>query len=59
MMCTIPHLTVWDDHEIRDGWGSEEQDFAGGNPVVFEAAREIAEEFILNNGPRIRPTGGR
>ena len=57
MMCTIPHLTVWDDHEIRDGWGSEEQDFAGGNPVVFDAAREIAEEFILNNGPRIRPTG--
>jgi PhoD-like phosphatase len=56
MMRTIPHVTVWDDHEIRDGWGSEEQDFAGGNPIVFEAAREVAEEFILNNGPRIRPT---
>lgn len=57
MMRTIPHLTVWDDHEIRDGWGSEDQDFAGGNPIVLEAAREVAEEFILNNGPRIRPTG--
>lgn len=57
MMCTTPHLTVWDDHEIRDGWGSEDQDFAGGNPVVLEVARDVAEEFILNNGPRIRPTG--
>ena len=56
MMRTIPRLTVWDDHEIRDGWGSEDQDFAGGNPVVFDAAREVAEEFILNNGPRIRPS---
>jgi hypothetical protein len=54
MMRTVPHLTVWDDHEIRDGWGSEEQDFAGGNPVIFEVAREVAEEFILNNGPRSR-----
>ena len=58
MMRTIPHLTVWDDHEIRDGWGSEDQDFAGGNPVVFDAAREVAEEFILNNGPRIRSDDG-
>ena len=24
---------------------------------MFEAAREVADEFILNNGPRIRPTG--
>ncbi|MGH8701961.1 MAG: alkaline phosphatase D family protein [Burkholderiales bacterium] len=59
LMRSIPHLTVWDDHEIRDGWGSEDEDFAGGNPLVFEAAREVADEYILNNGPRVRlPSSG-
>lgn len=55
VMRNVPHLCVWDDHEIRDGWGSEEQDFAGGNPLVFEVAREVADEYILNHGPRVRP----
>ncbi len=55
MMCSVPHLCMWDDHEIRDGWGSEEQDFAGGNPLVFEVAREVAEEYSLAGGPRLRP----
>ena len=59
MMCSIPHLCMWDDHEIRDGWGSEDQDFAGGNPLVFEVAREVAEEYILAGGPRLRPPSGR
>jgi hypothetical protein len=54
LMRSIPHLTVWDDHEIRDGWGSEDEDFAGGNPLVFEVARGVADEYILNNGPRVR-----
>ena len=54
VMGNVPHLCVWDDHEIRDGWGSEEQDFAGGNPLVFEVAREVADEYILNHGPRVR-----
>lgn len=56
LMRNFPHLCVWDDHEIRDGWGSEAGDFAGGNPVVFATARGVAEEFILNNGPRVRRT---
>jgi hypothetical protein len=51
-----PHLCIWDDHEIRDGWGSEEQDFAGGNPLIFEVAREVADEYILQGGPRLRPS---
>lgn len=56
LMRRIPHLCMWDDHEIRDGWGSEDQDFAGGNPVIFTVAREVADEFVLQNGPRLRPT---
>ena len=55
LMCSIPHLCVWDDHEIRDGWGSEDEDFAGGNPLIFEVARQVADEYILASGPRVRP----
>jgi hypothetical protein len=55
LMRSTPHLCVWDDHEIRDGWGSEADDFAGGNPLVFEVAREVANEFILDGGPRVQP----
>jgi hypothetical protein len=55
LMRDHPHLCVWDDHEIRDGWGSEDQDLAGDNPAVFDAAREAAGEYILNSGPRVRP----
>lgn len=56
VMRRVPHLCVWDDHEIRDGWGSEAQDFAGGNPLIYEVAREVADEYVLSNGPRVRPT---
>jgi hypothetical protein len=55
LMRTVPHLCMWDDHEIRDGWGSEDLDFAGGNPLIFEVAREVADEYILQSGPRLRP----
>ncbi|MCH4822620.1 alkaline phosphatase D family protein [Gramella lutea] len=55
VMRNFPHITIWDDHEIRDGWGSEENDFLKGNTIIYEQARRAAEEFILNNGPRIRP----
>lgn len=54
LMRNRAHLCVWDDHEIRDGWGSEEEDFSGNNPAVFVAARAVASEFVLNNGPRVR-----
>lgn len=58
LMRSVPHLCMWDDHEIRDGWGSEDQDFAGGNPLVFEVAREVANEYVLQTGPRVRPLRG-
>ncbi len=53
VMRTYPHITIWDDHEIRDGWGSEENDFLKGNTIIYKQARLAAEEFILSNGPRI------
>jgi len=58
VMRSVPHLCMWDDHEIRDGWGSEDQDFAGGNPLIFQVAREVANEYVLETGPRVRPPRG-
>ncbi|WP_439182720.1 alkaline phosphatase D family protein [Carboxylicivirga taeanensis] len=55
VMRNFPHITVWDDHEIRDGWGSESNDFEKSNTVIFQQARKVAGEFILNNGPRVVP----
>jgi PhoD-like phosphatase len=50
---TVPHLFMWDDHEIHDGWGSEGKDFVPGNVAMFEIARQVAHEYTLNAGPRI------
>lgn len=57
VLSAYPHLFIWDDHEIRDGWGSEGNDFRSGNAEMFRIAKEVAEEFILNSGPRVRPGG--
>lgn len=55
LMRNLAHLCVWDDHEIRDGWGSENEDLASTNPGIFAAAQLVAGEYILNSGPRVRP----
>lgn len=57
VLAEFPHLFIWDDHEIHDGWGSEGKDFEPGNVEMFRAAREVAEEYILHAGPRVRPDG--
>ena len=54
VMRTVPHLFMWDDHEIHDGWGSEAKDFSPGNVALFKIARQVAHEYTLNAGPRIR-----
>jgi len=53
-MRNYPHYCIWDDHEIRDGWGSEANDFEKGNDVIQLIASKVANEYILNNGPRVR-----
>lgn len=54
VMRNYPHVCVWDDHEIRDGWGSEKADFEKHNATIYKVARGVAEEYLLNNGPRVR-----
>lgn len=58
IMGRYPHLFIWDDHEIHDGWGSEGIDFEAGNVEMFRIARAVADEYILNAGPRVRPGPG-
>jgi len=57
VMRSYPHLLTWDDHEIHDGWGSEETDFEEANVAMFRVARSVAEEYVLNVGPRLRQSG--
>jgi hypothetical protein len=57
VMAEFPHLFIWDDHEIHDGWGSEGKDFEAGNVEMMKIAQEVAEEYILRAGPRVRSTG--
>ena len=54
VMRNYPHCCVWDDHEIRDGWGSEKNDFRDSNYPIGEVARKAADSYILNMGPRVR-----
>lgn len=54
IMRNYPHYCIWDDHEIRDGWGSENQDFQNGNRHIYPIAKQAGNEFILENGPRVR-----
>jgi len=56
-MRNYAHVLTWDDHEIHDGYGSEDQDFTDENVAMFEIARSVAEEYVLDVGPRVRETG--
>lgn len=57
VMARYPHLFIWDDHEIHDGWGSEAKDLEAGNQEMFRIAKSVASEYVLNAGPRVRPGG--
>ena len=47
-----PTYTTWDDHEIRDDWGSRPGDWTGGSEQVgFAAAAEAYERFQNAHNP--------
>lgn len=48
------HVFTWDDHEIRDGWGSRGASDVLDAAPVLQVARDVAEEFTLGLGPRVR-----
>ena len=54
VMRKFPHLGMWDDHEIRDGYGSEESDFRDSNKAIKQIASQAAEEYLFQYSPKLR-----
>ena len=54
VMRRFPHLGMWDDHEIRDGYGSEESDFKESNIAIKKIASQAAEEYLFQYSPKLR-----
>lgn len=54
VMRRFPHLGMWDDHEIRDGYGSDEKDFKACNIAIKQIASQAAEEFLFQYSPKLR-----
>lgn len=51
-LASLPCLMTWDDHEIRNGWGSERAD--GREPTrraAFAVAREVYRRFQHEHNP--------
>ena len=36
VLCSLPAVLMWDDHEITDGWGSRVDSFRKDKPTVFK-----------------------
>ena len=51
VLSAYPHVFTYDDHEFRDGWGSEKVDEK--DSLLGNAARSVAEDIILGGGPRV------
>ncbi len=59
LMRNYPHIAMWDDHEIRDGYGSNSADFVEENKVMKEIARQAAEDYLFSWNTRLRSEAGR
>src|SRR5207253_9610607 len=47
----LPILMMWDDHDICDGWGSNDVDDRPSRDVIFRAARQSFMEFQASHNP--------
>jgi hypothetical protein len=36
VLCSLPAVLMWDDHDLTDGWGSREDSFPNANSSTFE-----------------------
>ncbi len=54
VMGRYPHMGMWDDHEIRDGYGSDEKDFSDINRTIKEIASKAAQEYLFSFSPKLR-----
>jgi hypothetical protein len=56
VFASCPSLMMWDDHEIYDGYGSNEEDDTPQGRALFQAARRAFREFQAASNPP--PLGG-
>jgi alkaline phosphatase D len=47
----VPQFMIWDDHEITDGWGANENHFTEKNLEIFEIAKMAYLEFQHSHNP--------
>lgn len=59
LMRNYPHIAMWDDHEIRDGYGSDTVDFKEENKAMKDIASQAAEEYLFSWNTRVRSESGR
>ncbi|MEI8094553.1 MAG: alkaline phosphatase D family protein [Spirochaetales bacterium] len=59
VLASVPSLMMWDDHEIRDGWGSVAEDRTDP-PVewVGKVAESVNREFQAFSAPRVELPAG-
>lgn len=54
---SCPSLMTWDDHDVYDGRGSQDDDDAPRQRAIFEAAKQAYAEFQTSHGaPRLGPS---
>src|SRR5262249_3574526 len=59
-----PNLMIWDDHEIRDDWGSRDEDRDPGSPattvgrIARGVYREYQRQLWQDENPSIEPAIG-
>ena len=46
VLCSLPAVFMWDDHDITDGWGSREDSFVGAMSPVTEKSSEFRAEWL-------------
>ncbi len=43
VLCCTPSVMIWDDHDIADGWGSEESSFIGDTAAFKDEWKDLFE----------------
>lgn len=51
VLARCPSVMMWDDHDIYDGWGSNEDDIQPTSRLYFDAARQAFSEFQARHNP--------
>ena len=51
VLTSVPNIMMWDDHDICDGWGSNDNDQLPERAHVFAAARRAFSEFQASHNP--------